>query len=199
MEPSAVGFRVKSGRAIAVLLAGATESPVVVDRRDVRLADPEDPDAIQPYHVALDLPGRPGRDAVARLVRGVERYARRCLGELFEHYREGGHRVLGVGIVVGSDVDPATIANDHIRAHAEEGRLFRRVIESAARNRRLPFEVTVEKRLLAEASRGLGRPEPRLKECAAALGRGTSGPWRADEKAAALSAWMALASRRRDP
>jgi hypothetical protein len=38
-----------------------------------------------------------------------------------------------IGIVVGSIIDPATIANPHIRAHAQEGQLFRTVVETAAK------------------------------------------------------------------
>ena len=35
-----LGFRVKSGWAVAVLLAGSAESPQVLDRRVVQLCDP---------------------------------------------------------------------------------------------------------------------------------------------------------------
>src|SRR5436309_15717253 len=115
------------------------------------------------------------------------------MAELFREYRERGHRILGTGIVVGSNVDPATIRNDHIRAHAEEGRLFRVVIEDAAARLGLESAVTVEKQLLAKASARLRRTESRVKEEVTALGRGIGGPWRAEEKAAAMAAWVLLA------
>ncbi len=193
-EPAAVGFRVKSGWAMAVLLVGPPAAPKVVDRRTVQLSDPSVPDSSQPYHAGLELPKVEGGREVARLVKLVERFGSRSIDELLSHYRDAGYRVLGGGLVVGSNVDPATIKNDHIRAHAEEGRLFRLVIEDVAKRHGLAHLVTVEKQLYAVASRALGRPERKLKEDVNALGRTLEGRWRAEEKAAALAAWMALAS-----
>jgi len=198
MGDAAVGFRVHSGWATAVLLAGPAAGPEVADRRVVQLADPEVPDSRQPYHAGLDLPKGEAARIVARLVRSVEQFARRSLIDLFKSYRVGGHRLLAAGIVVGSNVDPAMIKNDHIRAHAEEGQLFRVVIQDAVQSRglALPVTVTVEKELFVTASRKLGIPERRLKEKVGALGRQLDGPWRAEERAAALAAWVVLLRRR---
>ncbi len=192
MDQAAVGLRVKSGRAVVVLLVGSVAEPRVRDLRTVPLADPEVPESTQPYHVALDSRGGAGSKAVARLVEIAHDFARRSVAEVIERYRRDRVRLLGAGIVVGSEVDPATIKNDHIRAHAEEGRLFRVVTEEALGRCGLASSVTVEKQLLAKASKTLGRPKQRLKEDVTALGRGIGGPWRAEEKAAALAAWMLL-------
>jgi len=189
----ALGFRVKSGWAVAVLVAGPATAPKIVDLRRVQLADPSEQETIQPYHAGLELPKGQAAKVVAPLVERVERFADRSMAELFREYRERGHRILGTGIVVGSNVDPASIRNDHIRAHAEEGRLFRAVLEKAAKGSGYVTAVTVEKELLEKASKALRRPVPRLKQEVTAMGRGTGGPWRWDEKAAALSAWMILA------
>ncbi len=192
MSRAALGFRVKSGWATVVLLAGPVTAPRVIDRRTVELADPEVPESRQPYHVALGVPHAAGAKAVARLVRVVERCARRSVAELVKHYREDGYRLCGAAIVVGSDLDPATIRNDHIRAHAEEGRLFRVMIEAATMQCGLRSSVTVEKQLFAKASKRLRRAEHWLKEDVTALGRGLGGRWRAEEKAATLGAWLWL-------
>lgn len=192
MNTAAIGFRVKSGWALAVLLSGPAASPKVLDRRTVQLADPEAPDSTQPYHAGLELPAATGKKEVARLVKVVERFADRSMSELFGHYVEGGHTIVGVGIAVGSVVDPSSIANDHIRAHAEEGRLFRVVIEGAARKRGFETKVVVEKKLLGEAATALHRSEGKLKEDVTTLGRAIGGRWRTEEKAATLAAWLAL-------
>ncbi|HEY2934820.1 MAG TPA: hypothetical protein VGK99_24050 [Acidobacteriota bacterium] len=193
METTAVGFRVKSGWATAVLLGGPMEAPKVIDRRVVQLSDPAIPASCQPYHAALDLPAGDGVKAVARLVKIVERFGSRAVAELLTQYHDAGYRVLGIGLVVGSQVDPATIHNEHIRAHAEEGRLFRVVIENAGRNAGLATTVTVERQLLTRASQNLRTPELKLKKDVTALGSPLGGRWRAEEKAAALAAWMVLA------
>ncbi len=198
MDDAAVGFRVHSGWATAVLLVGPAAAPEVVDRRVVQLADPAVPDSRQPYHAGLDLPNGEAARTVARLVRSVERFGRRSLIDLFNAYRVGGHRLRAAGIVVGSSVDPETIKNDHIRAHAEEGRLFRIVIQDAAQSRGLALSVTVTvaKELFVTASKKLGIPELRLKEKVGGFGRQLDGPWRAEDKAAALAAWVGLLRRR---
>jgi acetylornithine/succinyldiaminopimelate/putrescine aminotransferase len=136
------------------------------------LADPDDPETRQPYHAGLDTHESRAAKAVKRLVKAVERFAHRSVAKLIADYRAAGHRVRGAGIVAGSVIDPARIPNDHIRAHAEEGRLFRTV------------RVLVEKELWVTGAR--------LRKGLTALGENVEGPWRAEEKAAALAAWMML-------
>jgi hypothetical protein len=192
MNEAALGFRVKSGWAMVVLVS-ASSPPVVIDRRRVELSDPAVPDSIQPFHAGLGLPRAAAAKAVARLVRCVERSSERVIPELIEHYRAGGYRIVGTGIVVGSTVDPQTIKGDHIRAHAEEGRLFRVVIEKALKTSRLKFSVMREKDSIDEGRRMLGVSEQRLRTELAKMGKGVEGSWRAEEKAATLAALMALA------
>src|SRR6266852_455840 len=193
MKEAALGFRVKSGWAMVVLLSGASSPPKVIDRRRVELADPAVPDSAQPFHAGLDLPKAAGAKAVARLVRCVEQSSERAIAELIKNYRAGDYRIVGAGIVVGSTVDPQTIRNDHIRAHAEEGRLFRVVIENALKLSRLKSSVTREKDSIGEGKRVLGISEPRLRTELAKMGKAVEGSWRAEEKAATLAALMALA------
>lgn len=197
MERAAVGFRVKSGWAMAVLLAGTRSAPRVLDRRRVDLSDPDEPEALQPYHPGIEIHGLRGEREAARLAASVRRYAKGSLARLFREYRRTGHRLVGVGIAAGSLVDPASIANDHIRAHAEEGRLFREVIVRGASAARLRPLVVVEKELVAQASEALRRSERQIKQDVALLGAEVDGSWRAEEKAAALAAWMVLGSRGR--
>jgi hypothetical protein len=192
MNEAALGFRVKSGWAMVVLVS-ASSPPGVIDRRRVDLSDPAVPDSAQPFHAGLDLPRAAGAKAVARLVRCVERSSERAIAELIEHYRASGYRIVGAGIAVGSTVDPQTIPNDHIRAHAEEGRLFRVVIEHALKLSRLKSSVTREKDLIGEGTKMLGISEPRLRTELTKMGKAIEGSWRVEEKAATLAALMALA------
>jgi hypothetical protein len=192
MNEAGLGFRVKSGWAMVVLVS-ASSPPRVIDRRRVDLSDPAVPDSAQPFHAGLDLPKAAATKAVARLVRCVERSSERAIADLIEHYRAGGYRIVGAGIVVGSTVDPQTIRNDHIRAHTEEGRLFRVVIENALKLSRLKSLVTREKDLIGEGRKMLGISERRLRTELAKMGKPVEGSWRAEEKAATLAALMALA------
>jgi hypothetical protein len=88
--------------------------------------------------------------------------------------------------------EPASISNPHIRAHALEGQLFRTALEDASRPLGLPSSVFVERKIYAEAAKTLNRSEEDLKRLLAGLGREKRGPWRSDEKLAALGAWLTL-------
>jgi len=131
---------------------------------------------------------------VERRLRGiVQRVTRRSLTALLREYRRT-RRIRGVALVVGSTIDPATIGNDHIRAHALEGQLFRTALEGAARADRLPCTTHVERALYDTAAARLKRPATAIKGVVAELGRAVDGPWRADEKTATLAAWLMLRS-----
>ena len=191
-ERAALGFRVKSGWALAIVLTGEAQSPRARDRSTVPLADPSLPESSHPYHAGLEVSAGQARTIVSRLVAVVEDQAARSVPELLARCAGEGWILRRAGLVVGSDADPAGIANDHIRAHAEEGRLFRRVLEKALVDAGLTVTVTPEKQLYSAAASQLGRPEARLRDEVAAMGKPLGGPWRAEEKTAAMAAWMTL-------
>ena len=187
---AAVGFTVKSGWACAVLLTTSVASPRVLDSRRIELSDPAIPESRQPYHAGFGT-ARDSGQTLTNLVSGVKRFGGDALTTLIRGYQTE-HRVQGAGVVVGSLVDPETIANDHIRIHALEGQLFRGVVRDAAVRHDLPCAIWRERDLYALGAQVLKRHEPKLRATVAALGRDTDGPWRAEQKAAALAAWMVL-------
>jgi hypothetical protein len=189
---TAIGCRVKSGWAMTVLVAGPATDPHVVDRRRIALSDPAIPATVQPYHADF---GTEQTDAamVRRLTRIVEQCAARSFAELMRAYRAMGLRPRRIGVVVGSTVDPASIAQQHIRAHAHEGRLFRVVVEAAAARHGIRSTLVIERELYRVAARILGGSPSRIQRRAAALGRAVGRPWRAEEKAAAVAGWLLLA------
>jgi hypothetical protein len=190
-----VGFRVKTGWAAVVLLGGPREAPRLLDHRRLDLVDPDQPDARQPYHAGFGTMQQ-DRARIDRLVRGVRRFARRALDGLLAEYAAAGRAPRGAAIVAGSDVDPATIANLHMRAHALEGRLYRDVVAEAMSAVPMSPVLFVERELLATAAHRLGLAPDGVKAALGAMGkkdgRKLAGPWRAEEKSAALAAWLAL-------
>lgn len=177
---------------MAVLVAESGSAPRIIERSRIELADPRVPDSAQPFHAGLDLPKAEGARVVARLVKVVETYSKRSIADLLKHCQTRGYRINGAGIVAGSIADPKTIANDHIRAHAEEGRLFRVVIQGALKDARVKASVTPEKELIPKAVKALRIPESRLKSDLVEMGKAVAGSWRAEEKVAALAGWLAL-------
>ena len=189
---AAVGFTVKSGWASAVMVGASRVSPRVMDSRRMDLSDPAIPESRQPYHAGFGTARQagPGR---ARLIAAVKRYGRKWVAALVREHRAAGHAVHAAGLVVGSLIDPERIANDHIRIHALEGQLFRRVVHDAASRNRLTCSIWREQNIWAAAADALKQPERTLREVVMRLGRDVDGPWRAEQKAAALAAWLALA------
>jgi hypothetical protein len=164
-----------------------------VDQRSIDLCDPAIAESRQPYHAGM---GRleTNEAIIERRKKVIVQAADRSVSELLKKYRNAGHPLRGAGLVVGSDIDPAKVASPHIRAHALEGRLFRTVLADALRSGGLPSLVIVEKTAYAQAAEVLERSAAELKRFVTEMGRSLAGPWRADEKTAALAAWLALAS-----
>jgi hypothetical protein len=193
--PAALGFRVKSGWAMAALLGGSISSPRLFCCKSVLLSDPKEPGSKQPYHLALELPEKEAAVIVNKLRQVVADAAKRSVADLLKQAGDVDLSVRGAALVVGSVVDPASLHNEHIRAHALEGQLFRTVLEDAFQAQGIPCTVLVEKTAYATAATSLCKSLAEVKRVAADLGELHDGPWRAEEKLAALASWMSLAAR----
>ena len=194
MLKAAIGLTVKSGWAAAVLLTGSPSSPRVADSRRIELSDPAIPESRQPYHHGFGTARASGPE-LSRLVDSVRRFGRKSVTGLFREYSSSGHRLTGVGVVVGSLIDPDSIANEHIRIHAMEGQLFREVVTGAARKRGFTCAIFRERDLMAEAARTLKQSDASLRRALAECDRAAGAPWRAEQKNAALAAWLVIARR----
>ena len=191
MKTLALGFRVKSGFAIAVVLRGPASAPGAIAREIVELSDPDVVETRQPYHHGFSRHEEDERQ-IAKRVKIVERCARQSIAALLKDERFDGFACRGAGLVVGSVIDPATVGNPHIRAHASEGKLFRSVLESALLAHGISCEVIVDKHLAVKAAAGLKRGDEEIRSVVSGFGKALGGPWRADEKAASAAAWLAL-------
>ena len=192
--PVSIGLRVKTGRAIAVLLRGPAASPEVLKRGELTLADSNEPDTWQPYHVVMDLPWNEAREAVKGTARIIRNVASKALSEWTRDARASGFKVVGVGLVVGSLQDPAKIGSPHIRAHAAEGQLYREALEQGVQKLRLFSRCFAEAGLYEEAGAELGLSVAGLKERVSGFGTAVGRPWRSDEKAATAAAWVVLST-----
>jgi len=194
MSRVAIGFRVKSGHAIAIVLTGSRAAPSPLLRADVALSDPGVPETRQPYHDGF-YRQQDDADEIARRVGIVERCAKQSVAALVASIAAHGRRTPRprAALVVGSVIDPATVGNPHIRAHASEGRLFRTALAGALAACGIESEVIVDRQLPSQARSNLGSAS-QIQRTVEALGDAMGKPWRADEKAAATAAWMALAT-----
>lgn len=189
---SALGFTIKSGWACAVVLDGSAKGPQVVTSRRIELSNPADAHGRQPYHAATGTARKPGPQ-LEKLIASVEQFGRQSVDAFIREHEKAGRRFDGAGIVVGSLIDPAEIANDHIRIHALEGQLFRGIVKAATDRRRVASSFWRERDIYELAATRLKRSESDLRETVAGFGRSVGGSWRAEHKAAALAAWLVIA------
>jgi len=188
----AIGLRAKTGRAIAVVLGGSADNPVVITKLELPLTDPKVPATFQPYHEVMDLPWDQSQKAVRTYTRAIEAVARKGLAGLIKKLRTDGFNVKAVGIVGAKDRDLAHIGNYHIRAHAAEGVLFRRVLDLAAEANGLKWRAFADKEFEKIVASELGQKAESVKRKLNEISRVVPAPWRADEKQAATAAWLVL-------
>jgi hypothetical protein len=193
---AALGLKVHSGWATLVALGQGEGSPQFLDRRRIEFVPGEVVGGKQPYHAAQGLEIR----AAARLVdqaraSACER-AEAALGAVVRELEARGAKVQGCGVLLGSSrALPALekILAAHPLLHAAEGRLFRDAVTEAASKLRLTLTTVLEKEIVAEHAKRSGWSAPRVDRLLAAYKKEAGPPFRLDEKAATLVAFLALA------
>ncbi len=189
---ASVGLKAKTGRAVVVVLSGLVDSPRLLRRSEIVLVDPKMPATGQPHHEVMELPWDEANVAVQPFVKAIERVAADALARLVGEIELAGFKVCGVGIVGAGDRRLEKIGNPHIRAHAAEGVLFRQVLESAAKANGLAKRSFIEKGLDELVASELKCTAATLKSRIMQLGRSAGPPWRADQRIAAMAAWLTL-------
>ncbi len=189
---AAIGFRAKTGRAIAVALVWADAGPEYIARWEMALHDPKLPATSQPHHEVMELTWSQAQAAVRPLEARIERLASKALSSLLADLCGRGLSVIGIGVVGSPDRPLERIGNPHIRAHAAEGILFRNVLETAAGQHNVPCRSFSDKTLAVLAPSELGCRTASIQSTLAAFGKIAGSPWRTDERAAATAAWIML-------
>jgi hypothetical protein len=195
-----IGLAPHSGWAAAIGLT-AGEAPLRVLARDrIDMTDSRDPDSKQPYHAIEGLPIQEAEARLRSFVASAEAMAHDGLQRIVDELTMGGWRVVGVGILESSGRKAGSLADtlaSHALIHTADGNHFRDALEAAAGRRGLPVTRVRSRDLEAEAAAALGKPVEALRQALKELGRAVGSPWGADQKAAALLAWLVLATRGR--
>src|SRR5256885_7747938 len=88
-----IGLRAKTARAIAVVLGGPSDAPLVFKKFEIALADPKIAATAQPYHEVMELPWEESEQAVRKYARAIEAIARKSLARLIKELQSGGMKV----------------------------------------------------------------------------------------------------------
>jgi hypothetical protein len=157
----------------------------------IDLSDPRVPKTRQPYHANF---GQLETDATKtnRRTDIVHRVTKQSVTKLLSDYRRKGYSITRASLVIGSQLDPATIANPHICAHALEGRLFRLALEQALNAHGIRTAILLERDAYDTGSTQVKKSIHDVRRLIQNLGRSTERSWRGEQKLAALAAWVAL-------
>jgi hypothetical protein len=191
-----LGLRAKTGRAIAVVVAGTEQSPRGVSRIELTLGALDTPALFQPYHEVMNRPWEQAVIAVRAAEHSIEANAKRALESVLHNLRTKSLDLTRIAVVGAPDRNLAAIGSPHIRAHAAEGVLFRHVWQVAAEALGVPSFAFAEKGFESFAAERLRLSIDALRAQLGNFGNALGRPWRADEKSAATAAWLALAMRR---
>jgi hypothetical protein len=194
---AALGFAPHSGWSVLVALGseGFEERPRLLARERVELCGAEDPEAKQPYHAVERLPVEMAARKLEVFRADAERRARDAVARVLASLSADGRRIAGVGIVDSAGRRGASLAAtlaSHALIHAADGDHFRSAIAAAAGRNGLGVTRVRAKELEARAAEALGKTPETLREMLEALRREAGPPWGADQKAAALLAWLVL-------
>jgi hypothetical protein len=188
---ASIGFSVHTGWAAAVTAGGSPRSPVVLDRRRVKLADSDDTLQAEVYHRAADM-RVPEATKFLRLSR--ETVVERAYALIDPLRRE--HALLAVGIVTSAGKLPsdlAAILRSHPLVHTAEGVFYREAIAAAAEKCGLAVVCVPRRELADRFASALRADDAGARGWLDGAGRDLGPPWGRDQKDAAAAAVVALA------
>jgi hypothetical protein len=178
----ALGFRVHSGWAALVAVAGPVSEPRVLLRRRIEFADFSNHDTVQPYHAAAEMTLPKAEKFLARLAEEARELAQKPIRQAIEELKPRSVACAAMTLSSGRPTGSlqATLAS-HPAIHTAEGEFFRSVVRAACEDFGLYCHGVKEKELAGQVA------------LIADLGKLLGPPWRQDQKLAALAAWLVLA------
>jgi hypothetical protein len=191
----ALGIAPHSGWAAVVGIGESDGRLRVLVRERIEMADAADAESKQPYHAVEDLPVHEAEKRLAGYAATARSMAYAAVHRIVGQLGTDRHPVIGLGILDSAGRKGGSLAAilaSHALIHTADGDHFRDAIASAATRCKLTVSRIRARDLDGEASAILRTPVKRLHETVKELGRAVGPPWGADQKAAALLAWLVL-------
>jgi hypothetical protein len=192
---AALGFRVHSGWAAAVAVAGTPARPEILERRRIDIADPAIRGSAQPYHAAEGMPVAEAKSYLDRCASASAERAGKAVADLAAAVRGRGRELAGGALLLASGRPlPAleSVLASHALIHTADGEHFREAIQRGCEQEGVELLRFREREVPAAAAARFRTAEAELMRQVAAAGKALGAPWRADEKLAALVAWLTL-------
>jgi|SRR5262245_24197546 len=195
--PAALGFKVHTGWAAAVVAAGPLSSPKVVDRQRVALTESEGEQSAAVYHAASELALPAAEKLVRAAADSARRRARTAIDSMISELRAKGYELVASGIVLGGGRLPSSleaILRSHPLVHTAEGELYRQALIAASETCNLRICGISGRELYEKVASALGIDPERLRAQLGEAGKAAGKPWAQDQKEALAVALSALAA-----
>ncbi len=190
-----MGLAPHSGWAAVVVLGGSRADPRILARSRVEMADHRAPESKQPYHAVEPLGVKEAVRRLAGYMAVAEGMVYAAMQALAQDLAGRGYRLTSVGILESSGRKGSSLASilaSHALIHTADGDHFRQALAAAAERSGLAVSRVRARDLEAQGEARLCRPVSRLQKAIKELGRQVGPPWGADQKMAALLAWLLL-------
>jgi hypothetical protein len=195
LQPATLGVSPHSGWAAVVALGGAPTGPKVLARSRIDLIDGHFPESKQPYHAVEGMAVEEAAQRLDRYRLQAEGMAGSAIRQMREHLADQGYELKSVGILESSGRKGGSLHSilaSHAMIHTADGDHFRNALAAAADKSGLDVCRVPARDLDAQAEARLDRSLSRLRNAVNELGRQVGSPWGADQKNAALLAWLLL-------
>ena len=179
-----------------MVIGGTPGKPLVLARERLELTDARLAGAKQPYHAIEGLPLARAAARLAKFQAAATMRATAGVHTLVEIARAAGIEPIAAGILDSSghaSRSLAAILASHALIHTADGNHFRDALAAACAAEKLPCTRIRQRDLSGEAAQALKRAPEALTATVAGLARDVGSPWGADQKGAALIAWLLLA------
>jgi len=191
-----LGVSPHSGWAALVALGGDPRRPEVLLRERIEMTGRKLPGPKQPYHAVEGLPVAKAAGLLERYLQSANTLATDALRSVKGAVEERGFAIAGLAILQSNGRQGASleaILASHALIHTADGDHFRGALAEAARRCGTEAARIKQKELHERAAATLKRPIEELQGYVASLGKSVGPPWGADQKSAALLAWLTLA------
>jgi hypothetical protein len=185
-----LGFKPRTGWSAIVAVAGPPDAPEILAKTRIDVATSFEEGAV--FHMAQELPLEKAR----ALVHDSElRFTELARTKLAAFKAQLTAKVIGAGMAAppSKALPPLeAIVKSHARVHAAEGELYRRVFEKASTALRVRTTRVAIDELTPRVAAALRMTPAAVAARLLAMGKASGKPWTADQKQAALAAWIAL-------
>jgi hypothetical protein len=193
---AAMGIAPHSGWAAAVVLGTPDANPQVLLRSRIEMVEPDVPDSKQPYHTVEHLDLEQAAQCLRRYEAGAANMAHAAIRGMAAQLASRGVTMTTVGVLDSAGRKGGSLASilaSHALIHSADGEHFRQALAAGAERSGLAVRRVRARDLPAQAEEGLRRPSAVLQDLVSAFSRQVGPPWGADQKLAALLAWLLLA------